>query len=628
MSASNTLNKTSFDNWRRLAVAAGFAFVTLLAIVLLAVTLAHHEQAGHQRVTFDGHKYFPERDNSIERFLDEKAAIETGEMVSEDPQSAMHGEYWLWFSPNNLNKELSILKVELAWLDHLSVFYLTKDGQYQSFEAGDDHRFTERVIAFRKPAFPLLRQVNDQEIDTVAIRVSAQGYLSLPLYALSENAFNAQVNLDYLFYGAWLAILVALGFYNATIFFSLRYNVHLYYIVYLSVFSMLLIIASGIGQQYIWPNRGNTTTLLANIALALTNFGTAYFVIHFIQLDKYSNTLTGFLRGFSFISLLCIPFVYFFKYDALPPILISSFAIMAIILPAAIHASLRGNQVAPFLFASLIVLIPCNTIGLIRFMGLFEHDHWTEHVAELGMVADALILSLALAYMVNLLRAEKDEVTSVRERERISFAKQLLRAKEEERKEIGKALHDDLGHKILSIKNAINLIPKKEGDLNQSNALAMADEAVKEVRDLSHLLYPSIIEHLGLEKAISNVVSTGLNGSDIKFNINISPLELSNELELLVYRAAQEFVNNLLKHSSHATQFDLSIASDNGGDSIVINATDDGDVPFSPEDFRFGLNMLKQQAALFDGDLQVQRSKAGLNSLVLTVFDKPPVPKP
>ena len=148
----------------------------------------------------------------------------------------------------------------------------------------------------------------------------------------------------------------------------------------------------------------------------------------------------------------------------------------------------------------------------------------------------------------------------------------------------------------------------------------MLEEALEDVRDLSHLLYPSIIEHIGLEKAISSVVSKGLYGTDIKYSVDIPTLNVSKELELLLYRAAQEFVNNMLKHSD-ANVFDLAIEAKSFSNEVIITATDNGAEPFTVKEFAFGLNMLKQQAALFDGDLHTQRAANGLNMITLNIFD-------
>ena len=296
-----------------------------------------------------------------------------------------------------------------------------------------------------------MRELDGVAIEKVVFRVSAQGSFSLPLNAMQAKRFNSKANSDYLFYGFWIAVLVALGLYNAVIFFSLRSNVHLYYFFYVCAFGALLITASGIGQQYLWSTERGLTTHLANLFLALTNSGTALFVIHFLKLSAFSPALSQSLRAFSYFSLFSLPFVFIYGYAALAPILVSSAAIMLMGFWAALYCSLKGSPVGPFLVASLIVLLPCNSIGLLRFAGFFDDAAWTEHIAELGMAADALILSVALAFQVNVLRGDKEAASLARERERTAFAKRILQAKEQERRSIGKALHDSLGHKIFAI---------------------------------------------------------------------------------------------------------------------------------------------------------------------------------
>ena len=51
-----------------------------------------------------------------------------------------------------------------------------------------------------------------------------------------------------------------------------------------------------------------------------------------------------------------------------------------------------------------------------------------------------------------------------------------------------------------------------------------------------------------------------------------------------------------------------------------MTATDNGNTFFTEEDFGFGLNMLRQQAELFGGDLQVQKTDDGFSQLTLNIF--------
>ena len=231
------------------------------------------------------------------------------------------------------------------------------------------------------------------------------------------------------------------------------------------------------------------------------------------------------------------------------------------------------------------------------------------------MAADALILSVALAFQVNVLRGDKEAASLARERERTAFAKRILQAKEQERRSIGKALHDSLGHKILAIKASLGSVNSNRSE-DRTETEQLLKEAITEVRDLSHLLYPSIIEHLGLKTAVGNAVGKVLQNAGISYEVTVSACEIDGELETLIYRAAQECVNNVVKHSD-ASEFTLAITTDQDNEHIQLVATDNGSDSFDENDIGFGLSMLRKQAALFEGSLTVARASGGQNVLTL-----------
>lgn len=614
----------------RLAAPSVSAIIVLAIISLFAVEFTAYSMQGSKRIAFDGHIFDASGDQSLQDILlsindAQHRFSSSGNNAPEKIQAATTGFHWLWFSPMQFDADFDKFLLELAWLDYVTIFFVAENDGFVRYNAGDDDAFDQRAIDFRKPAFPLIRTIEQSGVTKVVIRVSAQGNFSLPIFTMPEATFNQRTNLDYLFYGAWTSLIIAISFYNASIFFSLRQKVYIYYLVYVAFFASLLIIASGLGQQYFWPTSANTTTFLAHISLALSNAGTAFFVVRFIDLEKYSPALTSALNFFAYLSLICVPFVFTFDYQALPPILISSFIIMLLIVPAAVYTTIKGNLVAPFMLASIIVLLPCNSIGLMRFMGLFEEAYWAEHLAELGMAAEALILSIGLAYRVNLLRLDNNSMLVARERERTRHTKQLISAKEEERKDIGNALHDSLGHKILSIKNYVSSADDRGTNADQAqikrSTLTMLDDAIEEIRDLSHLLYPAILEHLGLEKSIHNVVSNALAQTNIKYTTNIAKLSLIPELELLLYRASQECTNNVIKHSD-ANQFRLTITSLDNEDGCIFIAEDNGSKSFSASDFGFGLSMLKQQVAVWEGSLEAERTPQGWNRIIVRFINR------
>ncbi|HEX9002975.1 MAG TPA: two-component regulator propeller domain-containing protein [Blastocatellia bacterium] len=169
---------------------------------------------------------------------------------------------------------------------------------------------------------------------------------------------------------------------------------------------------------------------------------------------------------------------------------------------------------------------------------------------------------------------------------REQFARQLLASQEGERKRIAAELHDSLGQNLLIIKNRAIL-----GDQVASNA-AMAKEqfgeiteavthALGEVREIAYNLRPYHLDRVGLTSALEAMVEKVAEASGIAFTIEVAPVDnlFSNEIELSLYRIAQECLNNIVKHS-RATAASFRLERDTRSLRLTV---DDNGQGFSPE---------------------------------------------
>ena len=157
----------------------------------------------------------------------------------------------------------------------------------------------------------------------------------------------------------------------------------------------------------------------------------------------------------------------------------------------------------------------------------------------------------------------------------------LLRTQDEERRRIGRDLHDSLGQYLAVLK--INL-DSVQLSLPSSNSRAhsqlsqcgrMADDALREVRTLSYLLYPPMLEELGLKSAIPWYVEGFGRRSGIKMTIEIPPDigRLSREAELALFRVLQESLTNVHRHSGSAT---AKIRLREKNDLVILEVEDQG----------------------------------------------------
>lgn len=160
--------------------------------------------------------------------------------------------------------------------------------------------------------------------------------------------------------------------------------------------------------------------------------------------------------------------------------------------------------------------------------------------------------------------------------------------------------------------------------VNHENLFDLVDQAIEEVRDLSHLLHPAILDHLGLEKSVASILRSSVGPTKVNYELEFA-LEteaITYESQLLLYRATQESVNNLIKHSD-ASQFKIKIESRMNSE-VVFSAEDNGSTGFLEQDFGYGLTMLKQQAVLLGGDASTCKNN-GTNQLIVKFFDRPEV---
>ena len=135
------------------------------------------------------------------------------------------------------------------------------------------------------------------------------------------------------------------------------------------------------------------------------------------------------------------------------------------------------------------------------------------------------------------------------------LSRHLLRTQDEERRRIGRDLHDSLGQYLAALKMKLAMLnsTRNTGKIPQDIAecAELAEQCVKEVRTVSYLLYPPMLEELGLKSAIPWYVEGFTKRSGIKTTFDISRDfgRLDPDVELAMFRVLQESLTNVHRHS-------------------------------------------------------------------------------
>ena len=195
-----------------------------------------------------------------------------------------------------------------------------------------------------------------------------------------------------------------------------------------------------------------------------------------------------------------------------------------------------------------------------------------------------------------------------------ALAAQTIRAQDEERSRIARELHDSVAQSIAALGYQLAALSGQTTDEALARQLVelrgFTGEILEEVRALSHVVHPRVLEDLGLVPAIEWLSRTVSERAGVRVTVRSAADVadgVTSETASALYRVAQESLRNVERHA-HATSAELSLARD--GDALVLEVTDDGR-GFSLPDAQarrpgMGLFAMRERLALVDGRLDIE----------------------
>jgi len=220
--------------------------------------------------------------------------------------------------------------------------------------------------------------------------------------------------------------------------------------------------------------------------------------------------------------------------------------------------------------------------------------------------------------VAHLVRSFNQMLTRLETERRTSNAK-VLAAQEAERHRIAQELHDQIGQRLtavlLSLKQVADRAPAdlvEEIRLVQDTTRASLDE----VRDVARRLRPGVLEDLGLHDALAALATDfSIPGVQIRRMFTPGLPDLDPDVELVIYRVAQEALTNVARHAG-ADTVELSLTRRGG--TVVLRVADNGRGLRGHEEAA-GIRGMRERALLIGGELQIGSRRGGGTEVRLLV---------
>jgi PAS domain S-box-containing protein len=239
-------------------------------------------------------------------------------------------------------------------------------------------------------------------------------------------------------------------------------------------------------------------------------------------------------------------------------------------------------------------------------------------------------------------RAILETNTDITERKRAEqvraeaeLSARLLQAQDEERRRLARELHDGVGQLLAGISINISHVAKEKEKLSPDKArcveenLNLIGQASAEIRTVSYLLHPPLLDEIGLQSALKWFIDGFAERSKIKVALEI-PADLGRlpaNYELTLFRIAQECLNNIYRHSGSFTalvrlwrtpeKIEMEVRDQGRGIDQETQSKVNADATVG-----VGFRGMKERARLVGGNLTVQSNGNGTAVLVVLPLAK------
>jgi len=224
-------------------------------------------------------------------------------------------------------------------------------------------------------------------------------------------------------------------------------------------------------------------------------------------------------------------------------------------------------------------------------------------------------------------RKQADEQLRTSREQLRALSLYLESVREEERTNLAREIHDELGSLLTGLKIDLSWLAKKtsrEQELTLAKIKSMyelIDEAIQTVKRISTELRPGVLDDLGLSAAIEWAGQEFEKRTEIKLEFTSGPKDiiLDGDRSTAIFRIFQEALTNIVRHAN-ATKVRISLKQD--GDRVILRIRDNGkgiDKKQLSDPKAFGLIGMRERAMSKGGDVKISGTPGGGTTIIVSI---------
>lgn len=355
-----------------------------------------------------------------------------------------------------------LLEIGYSSLDRVEVYTPRAGGGFERQISGDLLPFSERAYPHRNLVFPLA--LLPGETQTVYIRATSQGAMTLPVTLWQPDALARADRSDYALLSLYYGMLLALGLYNLLLFMSTREPTFIAYVAFTIAMAIGQLSLNGLGNQFVWPEWPEWGNIALPMGMALTGLTGSIFVQLFLD-TRRTSPFDGLLKASVALFVISILLAFYLPYRplaifvALLGVVFSGVAVIT-----GVHSVRTGHPGGRYFLLAWAALLLGVAIQGLRVFGLVPSTGFTMYAMQIGSALELLLLSFAMADRINVMRAAKENADTAALNANNQLVETLRRSEQE--------LEDRVAARTRDLENANHQLLEKERELRR---LALQD---------------------------------------------------------------------------------------------------------------------------------------------------------
>jgi two-component system sensor histidine kinase UhpB len=293
-------------------------------------------------------------------------------------------------------------------------------------------------------------------------------------------------------------------------------------------------------------------------------------------------------------------------------LLVVAVAVTILVLAPSRVSSFHWDEEGVVLIVAVVLVVLANLYLVRRVVGpvqalttlarRVDPAHPGQRLPDAAPTSEAGELALTFNEMLARLESERREATG-----------RVLAGQESERLRIAQELHDQVGQELTAVLLGLARLQGRAPESLQGGLVEVQDAvraSLEEVRRIAVELRPEALDDLGLESALAVLCERFEDRSGLEVNPRLDPdlPALTPEVELVVYRVAQEALTNVARHSG-AGRAELTLARSDG--HLMLSVSDRGRGLATGAEPGTGIRGMRERAGLIGARLTIDGGSAG-----------------